>query len=106
MPSRGPPIVPARRSPSRGHLAKGVAIEHTTSLCEIAWLGGFHSEQEGQSLRLQKHMSRALGDARLSQNRGAPGPHGETGTIAPSCVNVWQAKFADLSIALTETRTR
>ena len=81
--------------------------ERTTSLCEIAWLGRSRLAQEEHLLRLQRHTSKALRSARLSLSREEPAPRAEAeiGTIIRSCANAWRAEFADLSIAMTETRT-
>src|SRR5919198_6490119 len=102
MPSRGLPIVPARRCLCREDLVPGPAHEPTTSLCEIAWPDGSHRVREEHSLQLRKHKFRALRGVRLSRSREEPAPRAEaeTGTITHSCANAWQAKFADLSIAL------
>jgi hypothetical protein len=95
--------VPASRFRCKEHLVPDPASEHTTSLCEIAWLGRFHSEQAERLLRLRKHMCRASRGARHSRSKEELA--GQTGTIAHSCGNAWQEKFVDLSIALTETST-
>src|SRR5437899_8079820 len=102
MPSRGLPIVPARRCLCREDLVPGPAHEPTTSLCEIAWPDGSHSAQEEHTLQLRKHTCRALSGVRRSLSREGPAlrAEAETGTITRSCANAWQVKFADLSIAL------
>src|SRR5215467_9992841 len=104
MPSRGLATVPASRSLCREDLVPDPASEPTGSLCKIAWLERSRLVQEEHLLQLQKHKSRALRGVRrsLSREEPAPGAAAETGTITHSCANVWQAKFADLSIALKQ----
>src|SRR5262245_37945991 len=97
MPSRGLPTVPARHSLCGGDQVQMPAIEPTTSSCEIAWRGRLLSRHQEHPLQRRKRTCRALIGARLSQLKEGRAPRAETGTIAHSCANVWQAKFADLN---------
>jgi hypothetical protein len=92
------------RSLCREHLVPDPAHEPITTSCESAWLGRSHLAREEHTPQLRNDKSRALRDARRSESREEPALHGETGTIAHSCANVWKAKFADLEVALAETR--
>ena len=97
MPSRGPPTAPARHSLRGEDRVQRPAIEPTTSLCEIAWQGRSLSRHRELPLQLRKHTRRAMRGVKNSRSREGPAPRAETGTIAHSCANVWQAKFADLN---------
>ena len=99
MPNRGPPTAPARHSPRGEDQVQMPAIEPTTSLCEIAWRDRSLSLHREHPLQLRKHTRRAMRSAKSSRSREGPAPRAETGTIAHSCANVWQAEFADLNSA-------
>jgi len=98
--------MPVSRSLCREHLVPGPAHEPITTSCEIAWLDGSHSAQEEHLLQLRKHTCRALSGVRRSLSREGPAQGAETGTITHSCANAWRARFADLDVALMETRPR
>src|SRR4029453_6898741 len=97
MPSRGPPTMPARHSLCGEDQVQMPAIEPTTSLCEIAWRGRSLSRHREHPLQLRRHTRRAMRGAKSSRSREGLAPRAETETIAHSCANVWQAKFADLN---------